>query len=183
MWNLFKRKQVAPRTEPTVQPNSVEALANGLQSSGRIEDLEFELENLDKSKLTHAELEAWWHLYGIAAFRTGRHNEATKRFEEGYKHFPGSAQIRFSLGQQYEQAKRIDRAFELFGSCVFPEIPREFAFAQVRYAYLWNRYSEGRLMLRPFLDAYKNLKILDDHFLFVRGLPFFGTWWSYLALK
>ena len=31
-------------------------------------------------------------------------------------------------------------------------------------------------MLRPFLGAYKQLKILDDHFLYIRGMPFFGTW-------
>lgn len=36
-------------------------------------------------------------------------------------------------------------------------------------------------MLRPFFKAYQELKILDDHFLYVRGLPFFGAWWSYLA--
>jgi hypothetical protein len=36
-------------------------------------------------------------------------------------------------------------------------------------------------MLRPFFNAYQELKILDDHFLYMRGLPFFGTWWSYFA--
>ncbi|TXH02524.1 MAG: hypothetical protein E6R07_14985 [Nevskiaceae bacterium] len=36
-------------------------------------------------------------------------------------------------------------------------------------------------MLQPFFEFYQKLKILDDHFLYVRGLPFFGTWWSYLA--
>ncbi len=36
-------------------------------------------------------------------------------------------------------------------------------------------------MLHPFLAFYRKMGILDDHFLYVRGLPFFGTWWSYLA--
>src|SRR5262249_39709392 len=82
---------------------------------------------------------------------------------------------------QYVRARRIQEGFDLFGSCKFPEVPSNYVLAQVRYAYLWNRYPEGRAMLRPFLEAYKHLKILDDHFLYIRGLPFFGTWWSYLA--
>lgn len=57
----------------------------------------------------------------------------------------------------------------------------EYALAQARYAYLWSRYEDGRLFIRPFFDAYKQVKILDDHFLYVRGLPFFGRSWAYLA--
>jgi tetratricopeptide (TPR) repeat protein len=180
MWNPFKKKtQQQPPGNPP--PNRVDELANTLQREGRIDDLERELEKLDKSKLSQTELESWWHIYGIAAFRAGRQQEATARFEEAYRRFPKSAQIRFSLGQQYITARHIDRGFELFRSCVFPEVPRAYVLAQVRYAYLWTRYDDGRSMLRPFFEAYQKLKILDDHFLYVRGLPFFGAWWSYLA--
>jgi len=180
MWNPFKRQnQRASAGIPA--PNSIDALANALQREGRIGDLEWELDKLDKTRLTQAELESWWHIYGIAAFRAGRQEEATARFEEAYRRFPASAQIRFSLGQQYVNARELDRGFELFRTCVFPEVPREFVLTQARYAYLWNRYEDGRLMLRPIFKAYQELKILDDHFLYVRGLPFFGTWWSYFA--
>jgi hypothetical protein len=120
-------------------------------------------------------------IYGITAFRAGRKQEATARFEEAYRRFPKAPHIRFSLGQQYVNARQIERGFELFRSCVFPEVSRAYVLAQVRYAYLWNRYDDGRVMLRPFFKAYQELKILDDHFLYVRGLPVFGTWWSYLA--
>lgn len=152
-----------------------------MQREGRIGDLERELENLDRAKLSQPELESWWHVYGIAAFRAGCETEATARFEEAYRRFPKSPHIRFSLGQQYVNACQLDRGFELFRSCVFPEVPHGYVLAQVRYAYLWNRYEDGLLMLRPFFKAYQELKILDDHFLYVRGLPFFGAWWSYLA--
>jgi len=180
MRNPFKKKnqQQPPRNSP---PNCVDELANSLQREGRIGDLELELEKLDKSKLSQAELESWWHIYGIEAFRTGREQEATARFKEAYRRFPKSAQIRFSLGQQYVNDRQIDRGFELLRSCIFPEVPREYVLAQARYAYLWNRYDDGRLMLRPVFKAYKEQKILDDHFLYIRGLPFFGAWWSYLA--
>jgi hypothetical protein len=51
-----------------------------------------------------------------------------------------------------------------------------------RYAYLFNRCDEGFLFLRPFFDAYQQVRVLDDHFLYVRGLPFFGSFWAYLAV-
>jgi hypothetical protein len=180
MWNPFK-KQTAQQPSANPPANRVDELANALQREGRIGDLERELEKLDKSKLSKAELVSWWHTYGVAAFRDGRQQEATARFEEAYGRFPDSAHIRFSLGQQYVNAHQIDRGFKLFQSCVFPELPCAYVLAQVRYAYLWNRYEDGRSMLQPFYKAYQELKILDDTFLYIRRLPFFGTWWSYLA--
>jgi len=184
MWNPFRKKDKkdglsSPQDQP--QTNTIDALANKLQREGRIDGLEQELEKLDQSPLSEAEKESWWHTYGIAAFRAGRDAEATTRFENGLKLFPNSAHIQFSLGQQYVRARRLDEGFKLFFLCTFPHVPRDYIMAQARYAYLWNRYSDGRVMIRPFLEAYKQLKILDDHFLYVRGLPFFGTWWSYLA--
>lgn len=179
MWNPFKKK--APQQPLATPSNYVDELANTLQREGRVGELERELEKLDKSKLNAAELESWYHLYGIAAYQAHREKEATARFEEAYGRFPKSPLIRFSLGQQYVNTQQLDRGFELFRSCVFPEAPREYVLTQVRYAYLWNRYQDGILMLRPFFKAYQELKILDDHFLYVRGLPFFGSWWSYLA--
>ena len=176
MWSPFNKK--TPQKPP---PNRVDELANTLQRTGRIGELERELEKLDQSQLTEAELESWWHLYGITAFRTGRQQEATARFEEAHRRFPQSAHIRFSLGQQYVNARQLERGFALFRSALFPQLPREYALAAVRYAYLWNRYEDGRSMLRPFFKAYQELKILDDHFLYVRGVPFFGQWWGYLA--
>lgn len=185
MWNPFRKKSKNNVTEPPTQPeskvNRVDELANNLQKDGRIGELEQRLKELDQSSLTPAEQESWWHLYGIVAFRDGRDADALDRFEEAYKRFPSSAQIRFSLGQQYIRTGAIERGFELFRSCIFPEVSREYALAQARYAYLKNRYSDGKFFIRPFFEAYKEVKILDDHFLYVRGLPFFGRWWSYLA--
>ncbi len=165
----------APRT------NRVEELANALQREGRLGELERELKKLDASSLSPAEHEAWWHFYGIVAFREGRDGEALERLQEAHRRFPGSASIRFSLGQQYIRAKDVEKGFELFRTCRFPEIPREYALAQARYAYLWSRYDDGLSFIRPFYKAYQQLKILDDHFLYIRGLPFFGRWWSHMA--
>ncbi len=182
MWNPFRRKKINQSSHSTEhQSNRVDALANELQQEGRIKDLEHELERLDYSSLSKIEKEAWWHLYGIVAFQDGHDNEALQRFQEAYNKFPNSAQIRFSLGQQYIRTGDIEKGFSLFKTCRFPDVSREYALAQARYAYLWDRHEDGKLFLRPFFDAYKQVKILDDHFLYVRGLPFFSQWWSYLT--
>jgi hypothetical protein len=177
MWNPFKKKDT-----PVVQPvDRVTKMADALPPASGPDEIERELEKFDQTSLTKLEQESWWHLYGIVAFLRRQDAEALQRFKQGNERFPNSAKIRFSLGQQYERARDIDKAFELFSRCPFPDVPRELALAQARYAYLWNRYDSGRDFLRPFFKAYKELRILDDHFLYVRGLPFFGTAWSCLA--
>ena len=185
MWNPFRKKNKNDQTkQPQPDPkqvNRVDELANTLQREGRIHELERELKELDRSSISPSEQESWWHLYGIVAFQEGRDADALDRFKEANEKFPDSAQIRFSLGQQYIRANAVEKGFELFRTCKFPEIPREYTLAQARYAYLFNRYIDGLLFIRPFFDAYKKLRILDDHFLYVRGLPFFGRWWAYLA--
>lgn len=176
MQNPFKKRE--PSKRPT---DPLDELANRLQREGRWGELDAELLKVDRAGLTEAEQESWWHLFGISAFHARLEEEATARFEEAHRRFPSSARIRFSLGQQYVRSRRLDRGFELFRSCLFPAVPAKFAMVQARYAYLWDRYEDGRLMLRPISDAYKQLKILDDTFLHIRGLPFFGTWWASLA--
>jgi hypothetical protein len=182
MWNPFRKSGASDHAEPSQsQTNRVQELVDALQRDGRVGELERELEAFDFSSLSPAEQETWRLLYGIVAFQAGRDADALQRFEEAYRQFPDSAQIRFSLGQQYIRARAIDQGFELFRSCRFPEVSGEYALAEARYAYLWDRYDDGLSYLRPLFEAYKQLKILDDHFLYVRGLPFFGRWWSHLA--
>ena len=185
MWNPFRKKGMESPTKKDSaipkQSNRVDELANALQKDGRINELEEELEKLEQHSLTASEQESWWHLYGIVALQEKRDEEALERFKQAYEKFPKSAQIRFSLGQQYIRTGSIEEGFTLFRTCMFPEVPREYALAQARYAYLCGRYRDGMDFIRPFYTAYKQVKILDDHFLYVRGLPFFGSWWSYLA--
>lgn len=181
MWWPFKRKNSRSDSGNSADQNSVDDIANSLLSEGRVAELELELERLDVSSLSDDERESWWHLYGIAAFQRGEDDIALSRFQEAYSLFPSAVKIRFSLGQQYIRAGKPDEAFALFRQCVFPEISREYALFQARYAYLWGRYDDGVSFIDSFYPHYKDLRILDDHFLYVRGLPFFGTWWSYLA--
>jgi hypothetical protein len=177
MWNPFKKKN-----HPTTPPvDRVTLMADSLPRESGPDEIERELDKFHQTTMSYAEQESWWHLYGIVAFLRRQDAEALSRFQQGHERFPQSAKIRFSLGQQYERARDIEKAFELFSACHFPDVPRELALAQARYAYLWDRYDAGRDSVRPFFKAYKELKILDDHFLYVRGLPFFGTAWCCLA--
>jgi len=179
MWNLFGKKKRNKKEQKT--PNRVDELVNTLQVEGRLDEYESELLKLDLPSLSKEEKESWWHHFGIVAFQDGRDEESLERFIQANERFPDSAMIRFSLGQQYIRTNNADKGFKLFQKNNFPDIPREYALTQARYAYLWNRYEEGRGYLKPFFKYYKEVKILDDHFLYVRGLPFFGYWWRFLA--
>lgn len=167
-----------PQTQP---PDRVETLATSLAREGRAGELEAELGKLDPASLTRAEQETWWRFHGVAAFQDGREAEALARFEEAHRRFPGNAAIRFSLGQQCVRTGQTDRGFELFRGCRFPALPREYAFAEARYAYLCGRYDDGFSFIEPFYQEFVKLRILDDNFLFVRGMPFFGDWWAHAA--
>src|SRR5512137_269469 len=102
MRNPFRKKDQeggkGPRQQSLQQSNRVNELANGLQREGRLGELERELEKLNFPSLSLPEQESWWHTYGIVAFQEGRDADALSRFKEGYKQFPKSALIRFSLG-------------------------------------------------------------------------------------
>lgn len=175
IWNPFKKKSIDP------ERNIIDELANALQEADKIEKLEEELNKLKHNDLNKKEIEAWHHLYGICAFQRGDHYEASKRFKNGLLKCPNSYQIKFSLAQEYIFLGQPEKAFPLFDECRFPLVSREFVLAMSRYAYLYSEFDRGIKYLEKFFDVYKEIKILDDHFLYVRGLPFFGTAWSYLA--
>jgi tetratricopeptide (TPR) repeat protein len=180
-WNKGSSAKPPEPQRPDAPANRVDKLANELHRGGRASELEAELRRLDYSALSPPEQESWWHLYGITAFRDGHEVEALRRFEEAHEKFPNSASIRFSLGQQYVRTGDAERGFQLFRTSVFPRVSREFALAQARYAYLFDRYAHGMAFIEPFFDAYKKLRVLDTTFLWIRGLPFFETAWDYLA--
>ena len=156
-------------------------MANDLQSKGQIEKLEDGLLKIKKGPLNEKEVESWHHLYGICAFQQGEHEVASERFNEGLDACPNSSQIRFSLAQEYIFLLQPEKAFPHFDNCLFPEVSREFTLAMSRYAYLFSEHERGINYLNRFFEIYKEVKVQDDHFLYVRGLPFFGTAWSHLA--
>lgn len=161
--------------------NRVEELANKLHQERRGGEIESSFQRLDYEGLTERERESWHHLMGIEAMRRGEAGLALQRFREAARLFPESQMIRFSLAQEQLNRGDIEQAFGNFELCSFPKIPATWALAQARYAYLWNFPERGMNCIRPIFNAYFDLGIADDHFLYVRGLPFFGQTWNYLV--
>ena len=160
---------------------SPEQLANRLHREGKAADLEKELQRYSVANLSPKDKESYYHLWGITAFRRQDRAEAFRRFQEGLAACPDSQHLHFSLGQEYEYRREIDKMFDCFDKCSFPKIPSAFMLAAARYSYLWNRPDKGIRYVRGIADAYFTLGIADDHFVYVRGLPFFSQTWNYMV--
>jgi len=173
----FKKKAEAAKPPP----NRIEELANRLHQERRGNEIESSLQRFDYASLTEQEKESWHHLMGIEAMRRGEKEVAFARFQEALQLFPKSQMIRFSLAQEQLNRGAIEEGFRNFDLCTFPGIPATWALAIARYAYLWDFPERGMNCVRPIFQAYLKLGIADDHFLYVRGLPFFGQTWNYLA--
>lgn len=160
---------------------SPDELVNRLQKEGRIDQLEKNLQRYNPGKLGAKEKESYYHLWGIAAFQRGDRATAFDRFKQGLEECPDSVPIRFSLGQEHEARGEIKEMLACFDSCSFPAASSQFMLAAARYAYLWGHPTQGAKYLAPIAEAYFQLGIADDHFVYVRGLPFFSQTWSYLV--
>lgn len=161
--------------------NRIDDLINTLAADDRMNDLEHELDQVMFWKLRSSERESWHYARGMAAFRRGDYAQALQRFEEGHAAAPRSARIAFALSLEYERVGRVADMLAAFDGCLFPRVPSAYALMQARFAYLWDHPQKALRYILPILDAYEALQIADDHFLFMRGLPFFGETWSYLG--
>ncbi len=161
--------------------NRINDLFEEVRQKGDVDRLEDYLVKFDPKELTDEEKESWHHLYGICAFRRKDRKAALERFKEGYRICPNSGAIAFSLGQEYEFFGDIKKMFDLFDRFRFPLVPSNYTLAEANYAYLWDDLDRAIYYTTPILNKYFDLKTVDDHFLYSRGLPFFGRTWSYLA--
>ena len=157
-------------------------MANKLAEADKLDQLEAKLDKRGQRGLTARELETWHHLYGICAFRREEHQLAVERFQHGLEACQYSQLIRFSLAQEYIFLGEPAQAFEIFDLCRFPNLPSQYVMAMSRYAYLFSDYARGIKYIQPIIGTYLDLKILDDNFLYMRGLPFFSEVWAYLAV-
>lgn len=161
--------------------NRIEDLFEEVRQKGKLDGLEDYLIKFDPKQLNDNEKESWHHLYGICAFRRKDRKTALERFKDGHRACPNSGMIAFSLGQEYEFFGEIKKMFGLFDKFFFPLVPSNYALAEANFAYLWDDLDRAIYYTTPILNKYYDLKIVDDHFLYSRGLPFFERTWSYLA--
>jgi tetratricopeptide (TPR) repeat protein len=136
---------------------------------------------MDRGRLADGEQEMWYRARGIVEFRTNQRVRAREIFEEGVRQFPGSGWLNYGLGQEYEAQGRIDEMIACFQRVRLERVGSPTVLAMARYYYLWNRFELGQRAIQPIFDRYYQLKIADDMFLYMRGLPMFDESFGYRA--
>ncbi len=139
------------------------------------------LDRLKTEKLTRDEREMWWHSRGLVEFQSQNRDAALQYFEEGARRFPESVPLLFSLGQEYEAKGKIDEARDCWDGIKLAEAHGSMMLAIARYLYLWGYHGEAQVTIQPLFDRYYALGNVDDHFLYVNGLPFFDESFGYRA--
>ena len=69
----------------------------------------------------------------------------------------------------------------MFDKASFPNVPAAYVIFAARYCYLWDRYDKSIEYLTQFIRIFYEIKIADDQFLYMRGLPFYNVIWSGLG--
>jgi tetratricopeptide (TPR) repeat protein len=136
---------------------------------------------MDRRRLADGEQEMWYRARGIVEFRTNQRARAREIFEEGVRQFPASGWLNYGLGQEYEAQGRIDEMIACFQHVRLERVGSPTVLAMARYYYLWNRFELGQRAIQPIFDRYYELKIADDMFLYMRGLPMFDESFGYRA--
>jgi tetratricopeptide (TPR) repeat protein len=148
---------------------------------GQWKELGAVLDGMDHRRLPTGEQEMWYRARGIVEFRTNQRARAREIFEEGVRQFPNSGWLNFGLGQEYEAQGRVDEMAARFQRVRLESVGSRSVLVIARYYYLWNRFELGQLAIQPIFDRYYELKIADDMFLYMRGLPMFDESFGYRA--
>jgi tetratricopeptide (TPR) repeat protein len=156
-------------------PGEVDRLVEAYGRAGRWTELGGVLDRMDRRNLPKADQEAWYHARGIVEFRTNHRARAREIFQEGVQQFPASGWLNFGLGQEYEAQGRIDEMAACFDRVPLKDVGGAGVLAISRYYYLWNPLELGQQSIQPIFDRYYELKIADDMFLYMRGLPMFDV--------
>ena len=166
----------------TPAPNRVKLLLQQSGSPDKFPKLREQLDNLKFEGLTPAELEDWYYARAAVEFRTAHRKEAFRYAKEGVDKFPASGRLNYSLGQEYEALGKPDLMLACFRKVKpGPDLGAAYLTAMARYFYLWGMFKEGLEMIDPIFQTYHSLKIIDDHFLYIRGLPFYSEAFGFLA--
>ncbi len=144
-----------------------------------IDRLEAKLARMKTVRLHPHELVSWHVLWIATAFRRDDRDEAFRRARQAMDVLPDHPEILFALGQEHEFRNELDDMLRHFRSSLFPRTTADHALTAVRYCYLRGMAREGLELLKPLLKVHFDLAIADDHFLYMRRLPFahitFGT--------
>ncbi len=143
--------------------------------------LRHELDNLDLGSLSPEEQELWYRVRGTLEYREGNRSAALGFFERGLASFPASPVLTFSCAQEYEHLGQVERAKSLFDQIDLKQLGSSFSLEVARYLYLWDFIDEADKAIQWIFDAYYELDVADDNFLYIRNLPFYSTTFGYRA--
>ena len=132
------------------------------------------LDEVDPQHLDDAEAVDWYEARGLAAERLGDRAGARAVYEQGLKKHPDSSLMHVNVGRLHEEEGRFEEALPHFAAARVHEGGGRPVMTAARYCYLWDAYEESAALLDQIFTAYFHLGIADDHFLYVRGLPFFS---------
>ncbi len=162
-------------------PGEVDRLVDEYGPKGQWTELGAVLDGMDRRRLPQSEQETWYHARGIVEYRTNHRARAREIFQEGVQRFPTSGWLNYGLGQEYEAQGRIDEMIACFRHVRLEQVGSPTVLAMARFYYLWNRFELGQRVIQPIFDRYYDLKIADDMFLYMRGLPMFDEAFGYRA--
>ena len=77
-------------------------------------------------------------------------------------------------GRFLEAEGRFDEALPHFRSVRLGDGGGSALMTAARYCYLWDALDDAVALLAQIFEAYFELRIADDHFLYTRRLPFFA---------
>jgi tetratricopeptide (TPR) repeat protein len=132
------------------------------------------LDRVDPQELEKPQAIQWYTSRGVAAERLGRRDEAVSAYTEGLRRHPDSSALHCIRGRLLEEEGRFDEALQHFRSVRLDDGGGNAVMTAARYCYLWDALDDAVALHSQIFTAYFALRIADDHFLYMRGLPFFS---------
>ena len=132
------------------------------------------LERIDPDALEGQDAVNWYTFRGIGAEQSGRREEAAGAYTEGARRHPESSTLQVVAGRFLEAEGRFDEALPHFRSVRLGDGGGSALMTAARYCYLWDALDDAVALLAQIFEAYFELRIADDHFLYTRRLPFFA---------
>jgi tetratricopeptide (TPR) repeat protein len=171
---LFGSKPDDPPPAGRGDPPSFDEIVTPFFQKGDWAGLIGALDRIDPQTLDESEAIRWHTSRGAAAERMGRRDEAVSTYSEGVRRHPDSSVLQAVMGRLLEEEGRFDDALQHFRRVRLSDGGGSAVMTAARYCYLWNAFEDAVALHTQIFDAFFSLKIADDTFLYIRGLPFFS---------
>lgn len=178
MWRRFKKWLYAP-PEQRVLPHKVERVVSKYVEAGDPKGLRDALAGMNRVLLDSEEQAAWFRYMAVVEYRLGNEEKAFQIIQDGIEEFPDSDHLNFFMGEVHEKTGRFDKALEHFKKVNIHNVEGHFLIEIARMCYLWDCPARGQRALDDVFQRYHELGIADDHYVFMRGLPFFDVTFGY----